>query len=238
MSHRFNRLTALPRHLGAVAFLVVLASLSSPRAAQAGWWGASVSKMDVRGIRLGMSVEEVAKLRPELQLHTGDTWQIVGGQKITFDPSIVGLGMTDGGTCGQECFSVGFASPKDGGGVDSLYLHQTLPLSTDISDLFADMKKRYGSPTDQQQRMTSGVEAGDGSITATWGMSINASDVETMPQSGQVLRIELDKQNGTPEVSFFLEDFGMQAADARLMRDFMAQVTRQQTDQANKTLNY
>jgi hypothetical protein len=218
----------------AAAFLGVAIIFTAATPAVASWWGSSVSKMDVRGVRLGMSVEEVAKLHPELQLHTGDTWQIVGGQKITFDPSIVGQGMTDGGAC---CFSVGFASPKDGGGVDSLYLHQTLPMSTDISDLFADMKKRYGSPTDQQQ-YGSPVEAGDGSITATWGMSIDASDVETMPQSGQVLRIELDKQNGTPEVSFFLEDFGMQAADARLMRDFMAQVTRQQTDQASKTLNY
>ncbi|MDR3505267.1 MAG: hypothetical protein P4L52_03385 [Acidocella sp.] len=237
MSHQFNRLVALPRHLG-VALLVMLTCQSFPRAAQADWWGKSVSKMDVRSITLGMSMEEVAKLHPELRLQPGNTWQIVGGQKITFDPGIIEREMTDGGFCGQECFSVGFASSKEGGGVDNLYLLQTLPsgANVSISDLLADMEKKYGSPTDLQKNAD--VADYTSTITASWGMGIDASSPEENPQSGQVLKVELKNDDGTVQVSFFLEDFGMQAADAKLMRDFMAQVTRQQADQANKTLNY
>lgn len=232
MSHQLNR------RVVALALLAALACLSSPGPARAGWWGKPVSKMDVRGVRLGMSMEEVAKLHPELQLQPGNSWQIVGGQKITFDPSIVGQGMSDGGTCGQECFSVGFASSKSGGGVDYLHLLQTLPYGTNvsISDLLADMEKKYGSPTDL--RKNDDVPDDTSTITASWGMGIDASSPEENPQSGQALTVELTNDDGTVQVSFFLEDFGVQAADAKLMKDFMAQIARQQANQATKQLNY
>ncbi len=219
-----------------VAFLVTLAVFSCPQPAKAGWFGSSAASLDVRGISLGMSEDAVAKLHPELQLQTLDTDGYAGGHDVQLDPSLIEHRLKDDGSCGEECFSADFASAKQGGGVYNLFLKQTLPAGTSLSDLLADMEKKYGSPTDLQQG--GNVPSNSSSITASWGMSINDSALESNPQSGQVLKVEMDDNDGEPEVSIFLIDFTVETADAQLKKDFLAQAVQQQTGQSNKALNY
>jgi predicted methyltransferase len=132
---------------------------------------------------------------------------------------------------------VDFASPKGGGVVYNLYLKQSLPSGTNMADLLAEMEKKYGSPTDTQQ--TNDVADDSGTITATWGMTIADSSLDASPQSGKVLKIELDNVDGEGvTVSFFLKDFTVEAADEQARKAFLAQAAAQQASQANKALNY
>ena len=226
----------MARGLGAAAPLAALAVLLHPGPAQAGWWGKSVAKMDVRGVRLGMSEDDVARLHPELQATAISTGGVVGGKFVPYDPSLSEHRLTDGTSCATECFFADFASPKLGGGAYNLYLMQTAPSGANIADLLADIEKKYGSPTDL--RLSNDTPDDSNSITASWGMSIDASAPEQDPQSGQMLKVELENQDGYVQVSFFLTDFRVEAADALARKDYLAQVAQQQTDQANKALNY
>lgn len=229
-------MTLQPR-LGVAALLVALTVLLHPGLAQAGWWHKSVSKMDVRGVTLGMSLNDVAKLHPELQARAIGTGGVVGGKFVPFDPSLVERRLTDGNiSCATECFFVDFASPSQGGGAYNLYLMQTVPSGANIADLLADMEKKYGSPTDLQKN--DDVPDDTSTITASWGMGIDASAPEENPQSGQMLKVELKNDDGYVQVSIFLTDFRVESADAQVQKDYLAQVEQQQTDQANKGLNY
>lgn len=222
--------------LGVAGFLAALVVLLHPGPAQASWWSKSVSKMDVRGITLGMSEDEVAKLHPELQLGR-TTSALAGGRMVPLDPSLVESGLSDGhSSCATECFSVGFASSKLGGGVDYLYFVQTAPNGANIDDILADMEKKYGSPTDLRKNPDMG--GGTSSITASWGLSIDASSPIGPPQSGQQLKVELEDDDGTVQVTIALKDFGVEAADEQLHKAYLAQAALQQGDQASKAVSY
>lgn len=236
MMRRRHPSMTLRLRLGAAALLAALVILLHPGPAQAGWWHKSVSKMDVRGVRLGMSEDDVARLHPELQAMAISPGGVVGGKFVPYDPSLSEHRLTDGTSCGTECFFVDFASPKLGGGAYNLYLMQTAPSGANIADLLADIEKKYGSPTDL--RLSNDTPDDSNSITASWGMGIDASAPEQDPQSGQVLKVELESQDGDVQVSFFLTDFRVEAADAQARKDYLAQVAQQQTDQANKGLSY
>jgi hypothetical protein len=225
------------RRLGAAAGLALLAVVLTSQLAAASWWSKSVSTMDVRGITLGMSLDQVARLHPELQLRAVGTGGLVGGKFVPLDPSLVEHELTDGNvSCGTECFSVDFASPKQGGGAYDLSLRLTTPRGANVADLLADMEKKYGSPSDLRQ--IDDVPDETSTVTASWGMGIDASAPEAAPKSGQVLKIELKGDDGYVQVSIFLTDFGVEAADAQAKKEYLAQVAQQQTDQANKALNY
>ncbi len=222
--------------LGAAAILAALLVLLPPGPAQASWWSKSVSKMDVRGITLGMSEDAVAKLHPELQLGR-TTSAIAEGRAVPLDPSLVESGLSDGhSSCATECFSVGFAPPKLGGGVYSLSLVQTAPKGANIDDILADMEKKYGSPADLQKKPDMGDDTS--SITAAWGMSIDAGPPVGQPQSGQQLKVELEDDDGIVQVTIFLTDFEVEADDERLRKAYLAQAVRQQDDQASKAVSY
>jgi hypothetical protein len=231
------RRSRIASRLGVAAFLAALAILLNSGPAQASWWHKSVSKMDVRGITLGMTLDEVAKLHPELQPMPISAGGVVGGKFVPLDPSLVEHRLTQSAPSDTtQYFFVDFASPKLGGGAYNLYLMQTAPSGANIADLLADMEKKFGSPTDL--RLSNDTPDDSNSITASWGMGIDACAPEADPQSGEVLKIELENQGGNVQVSIFLTDFRVGAADAQAKKDYLAHVARQQTDQANKALSY